>query len=243
MTAHSRFNWFELRTTDVAAASAFYADVVGFAVSGTRLLVGDVVVGEVTPLPARAIANGAPSHWLGHIGVDNIGHSMKQLIELGGAPLGAEVRTDDMHVAVMRDPFGAVLALSTKHATMSPVAWHQLNTQDRARAWSVYATLFGWSVRKTHELQLAGGPYQEFAWTDHGDPVGGIVASAALPGVHAAWIFYFRVDDLDAAIRRVDGARGETFDGPHTLPSGARVAICHDSSGAQFGLWGQDLPI
>ena len=243
MTAHAHFTWFELRTTDVAAASAFYADVVGLRVVGTQFFVGDAAIGEVTSLPERAIANGAPSHWLGHLGVANVGHSIKQLIELGGAPLGAEVRTDDNHVAVMRDPFGAVLALSNKTAERSAVAWHQLNTQDRARAWSVYATLFGWSPRKTHELNLAGGPYQEFAWSDHGEPVGGIVASAALPRVHAAWIFYFRVDNLDAAIKRVHAARGETFDGPHTLPSGARVAICHDSTGAQFGLWGQDPPL
>jgi predicted enzyme related to lactoylglutathione lyase len=79
MTA-SRFVWYELMTSDVAAASAFYAGVVGWraedsgmpGVDYTLLKVGGAQVAGMMPTPAELKAIGAPSAWRGYLAVDDV---------------------------------------------------------------------------------------------------------------------------------------------------------------------------
>jgi len=65
-----RFCRVQLRTTDVASARAFYAAVLG-----------DGVATDIVPLPDEAAARGAPPHWLGHIGVDDVDASARAFVE------------------------------------------------------------------------------------------------------------------------------------------------------------------
>ncbi|MEJ2547342.1 MAG: VOC family protein, partial [Gemmatimonadota bacterium] len=51
-----------------------------------------------------------------------------------------------------------------------------------------------------------------------------------------AWIFYVRVDDIEAAVERVKAAGGQVLNGPMEVPGGDRVAQCQDPQGAVFAL-------
>jgi predicted enzyme related to lactoylglutathione lyase len=50
----------------------------------------------------------------------------------------------------------------------------------------------------------------------------------------SAWIYYFQVADIDAAIARTASRGGKLLRGPMPVPSGARVALLIDPQGAVF---------
>ena len=73
------FHRFEHRSHDLAAARAFYDDVLD------GLPWGDVF--SLAPLPERAKAAGAPPHWLGHVGVEDVALTGQRLEERGAQRL------------------------------------------------------------------------------------------------------------------------------------------------------------
>lgn len=196
---------YELRTTDVESARAFYAEVLGPELWRHREL-------TVVPLPERAAALGAPSHWLGHAAIPDVSATVARMVSLGGQLLGPPLPPAPSR-AVLRDPLGAVLAVTSEPAPTGPsdvVVFEQLHTTDVARASAVYAALFGWR-----------------------SPA--IADTAHLPGVHPHWMFHFRVDDLDAALAKVLALGGKALE-PMTTPTGHLVAACEDPQGAAFAL-------
>ena len=229
------FGWYELRTTDVAAAAAFYADVLDVEVRDGTLFRGERPVAALSALPERARAAGAPANWLGHIVVADVDAAARAMLGRGGEPLGPP-RPAGAPLALLRDPFGAVLALSSTPARTDLVAWHELHCRDRAAALVVYGALFGWRATERLDFGLAAGPYQTFAWAD-GPPVGAMLDSARSPHVHTHWEFYFRVADLDAAIARARARGANVFQGPLPFVDGARIASCEDPQGAAFSLY------
>jgi hypothetical protein len=52
------------------------------------------------------------------------------------------------------------------------------------------------------------------------------------------WLFYFNVDDLDAASERVQAHGGQLFEGPFAVPGGQWIARYVDPQGAIFALQG-----
>jgi len=56
------------------------------------------------------------------------------------------------------------------------------------------------------------------------------------PGAHSAWLFYFNVDGIDAAVERVKAGGGELLMGPMEVPGGSWVLQGTDPQGATFAL-------
>jgi predicted enzyme related to lactoylglutathione lyase len=222
-----KFCRFELRTTDAEAARAFYARILGH----------DRAV--IWPLHEQALARGARPHWIGYLGVQDVELALAQFIERGATQLGpAPPTVAGGRAIVLRDPGGAIVALSTPPPeNVEPtvaVVWHVLNTNDVARATANYSELFGWSVTGHFDLG-AEGAFQQFAWQPGGDSVGVLGDIAARPGVHPHWLFYFEVDALEPAMIVTREAGGLALE-PLTLPSGERLCVCDDAQGATFGL-------
>jgi predicted enzyme related to lactoylglutathione lyase len=220
----ARFSCFVLRTTAVEAAAAFYDDVLGHR--------GDGIVA----LPEAALARGARPHWLGHIGVRELGGVeavAARFAERGATRLGPPPGVGDF--AVLRDPGGAVVAVADATGPSSArVVWHQLNTEDPERAAATYSALFGWSVPK--EIDLGPfGRHRQLAFGS-GEPIAGLISDVAgRPQVHTHWLFFFGVPSLDRALERVRAHDGIVI-GPLMLPAGVRIAACDDPQGAAFGL-------
>jgi uncharacterized protein len=118
---------------------------------------------------------------------------------------------------VVRDPVGAVLAVGADAATTprAPVVWHQLNARDVARARAFYADAFGWTHSEPADVTF-------------------LEISPTQPGIHDAWLFHFRVDDLNATVATVKAAGGLVA-GVFDLPDGDRLAVCDDPQGAFVG--------
>lgn len=233
----SVFCRYDLRTTDPDAARGFYSDIVGLdLMEGASLQEPSMLA--VWPLHEQARARGAPAHWLGQIGVADVEATVRRLVELGSERLGPTVRANDGTAFTnLRDPAGAVVAVrgSTQKPGAAPVAWHQLHTSDVARAWAVYSELFGWTHTETLDVADIVGGLRMFAWDDSGKTVGGMANTALAPGVHAHWLYYFPVADLDGSLAKVR-AKGGHAGNTAVLPNGDRLAPCEDLQGAAFGI-------
>jgi uncharacterized protein len=213
----SRFVRYELRTTDVNAATSFYA-----AVLGRRDL-------TIRALPDAARNRGAPAHWLGYLSTADQGGAIAALqrwTEHGAMPIGARVGNG----AVVRDPGGATLALLDSAAIEDVgVVFHALHTPNAERAAQRYAELFGWVLTETRQ------PFQHFAFEAGGPDAGVITDIAGRPEVHPHWMFFFAPASFEAALACVREHGGKVI-GPIALPDGRRVAACDDPQGAAFGL-------
>jgi predicted enzyme related to lactoylglutathione lyase len=227
----NRFFRYQLRTTNVEAARAFYKSVLGH---------DDPTI---VPLHEQAVARGAPAHWCGfvNVGTRDVELAAAEFAERGAVALAPKwINPEGLEAAVMKDPGGAVLALAKppRHGSGRPahdVEWHILNTPDVERAKQNYAALFGWHFDKPIELE-DGAVLHPFAWQPSDAAVGAFYDIAARPGVHPHWLFHFAVESLEQALAAVKRGGGVAID-PISLPNGDYVAVCDDPQGAAFALW------
>lgn len=221
---------YELRTTDVESAYAFYTDVFGadFWKDGI----------QVRPLPAPAIARGAPPHWLGHIQVEDVVGTMLRFVERDATVVGPRPHGGDAAQVIVRDPNGAMLAL-TSEAMRNPterVAWHLLSARDERQAFAVYSELFGWRGCDTYDFGPQRGRHISFTWAAGRDATGSISNLAQQPHVHPHWLFFFRTARLADALTKVRANGGLTLP-PWENARGDLVAVCDDPQGAAFALY------
>src|SRR5882757_7111183 len=90
---HGRFVWYELMTTDMAAARAFYANVVGWGTHDastpgfayTLFTARGASACGVIDLPEDARKMGVTPRWTGYVGVDDVDAAAASIKRLGGA--------------------------------------------------------------------------------------------------------------------------------------------------------------
>ncbi|HEV7448216.1 MAG TPA: VOC family protein, partial [Steroidobacteraceae bacterium] len=217
-----RFVWYELMTTDMAAAKAFYAGVVGWgsqdaSTSGLAyafFTAGSTSVGGLMDLPAEARKMGATPRWMGYVGVNDVDVISDRIKHLGGAVYVPPTSSNIGRISVVADPQAATLAVvkGLKSGQQQPaelgklgrVGWHELLATDREKAFAFYGELFGWQ-----KADAEIGPtntYQSFS--AGGQTIGGIVAKLPIEPV-PFWLYYFNIDDIDAATERVKTGGGE----------------------------------
>jgi hypothetical protein len=250
---HGRFAWYELITTDVADAKAFYAKVVGWGAQDastpglpyTLLTAGKASVSGLMELPEDARKMGATPRWMGYVAVKDVDATADRLKVLGGAVYVAPTNSNIGRISVVADPQTATLALvaGLKTGQRQPpaefgkpgrVGWHELLATDWQKAFAFYGELFGWQ-RADADI----GPtdmYQLFS--AGGQAIGGMFAKRPTDPV-PYWLFYINVDDIDAAMERVNTHGGQVFEGPLEMPGGSWIARCGDPQGAAFALQGQ----
>ena len=52
------------------------------------------------------------------------------------------------------------------------------------------------------------------------------------------WLYYFNVEDIDAAASRIQEKNGQVLMGPHEVPGGLWIILGVDPQGAMFSLVG-----
>ncbi|WP_245288212.1 VOC family protein [Bradyrhizobium sp. Ec3.3] len=245
------FAWYELMTTDVAAARAFYGKVVGWDVKDastagfayTVVAAGDSPVGGLMELPEEGRQLGATPRWVGYVSVDDMDTKAAQIRRLGGAILVSPTDSNIGRIAVVADPQGATFALVTglTYGQRQPggldqpgrVGWHELLAEDRNKVFDFYGQLFGW--QKAYGETDPADLYELFSAA--GQMIGGMLTK--LPSVsQPCWLYYFNVDDIGAAAQRVNSGGGRILQGPIELPDGCWIARCADPQGALFALQG-----
>jgi predicted enzyme related to lactoylglutathione lyase len=224
------FSRYQLRTTDVAGARAFYGALFGGEFWGPGI--------DVTPLPTALAGRGVPANWLGHIGVEDVVPPMYRFMDAGATRLGAPPPDGrDTAGVVLRDPLGANVALTPLEAARAAarVAWHLHLSRDEERALEVYASVLEWTALERQDLGERGR-HVTFAWDAGGRTVGSTSDMARRPHVHAQWLFFFATPDFDALLARVRELGG-LVTRPERTADGHRVVACDDPQGAAFGLY------
>jgi len=250
-TSPKSFFWYELMTTDMKAAEAFYSAVIGWrpapwgdsgAPPYTVMNAGDQGVGGIMDMPEEYRRSGGQPVWLGYIRADDVDAMTESIGQAGGAVHRPPTDIPGVgRFSVVADPQGVGFMLLQPSGPDQPpapadtpghVGWHELYTTDWEKAFEFYSSQFGWT--KADALDMGSmGTYQLFS--AGGDPIGGMMNKPEQIPV-PFWQFYFNVTAIDEAAERVRSNGGQILMGPMQVPGGSWIVQCLDPQGAAFAL-------
>ncbi len=127
-STRGKFVWYELMTSDTAAAEAFYKKAIGWeaqdsgmpGMSYTVVSAGGVGMGGIMELPEEARAQGATPGWMGYIAVDDVDATTRQTADAGGGIHKAPMDIPGViRFSVVSDPQGAIFIPCTPLMDMS----------------------------------------------------------------------------------------------------------------------------
>jgi len=258
MAGEGNFIWYELMTTDTAAAATFYGAVVGwtsdkagnttaggmdytlFKIPGFEM--GTAGMMALTP---EMRAGGAQPAWIGYVFVKDVDAKTQEVKARGGAVhMGPTDIPGIGRFSVIADPHGAILYLFKPNMPDGPmpempkpglsgtVGWNELYAGNLDEAFDFYSGLFGWT--KSMAVPMGDmGVYQVFA--NEGRDLGGMMRKFDQMPV-PFWNYYITVDAIDAAVERVKAHGGSITNGPHPVPGDAWIVQGMDPQGAMFAL-------
>jgi len=250
----SSFIWYELLTSDPGAAASFYGAVLGWTARDSgqagmdyRILsMQGVAVGGLMALPPSAAKPGMRPGWFGYVGVADADASVASIAAAGGTVHMPAMSLPGIgRMAMVADPQGASLYVmapvgsgpATSFAPGKPGfgGWHELHTKDWEAALAFYSAQFGWAKAQAMDM----GPMGTYLLFNFGS---GAIVGGMLNDSNAArpyWLYYFNVEEIDAANGRVKANGGETLMDPHQVPTGEWIIQARDPQGARFALVGR----
>lgn len=236
--------WFDLSTSDFAAAKQFYAELFGWTYEESGPEMGYYTMAFRDGRAAAAIAPKMPGQehgpvaWTVYFGVDNIGATVGRIKEAGGSVMVEPMHIGDAgHMAIVGDSDGAVFGLwqgetfpgagiEGEHGAM---AWAEVNSRDSAANAAFYSRVFDLTSQK---LDMPGPTYYTL---HHGEPaVAGVLQmDENWAGIPPHWMPYFAVAKLADADACVTKHGGKLLHGPIDSPYG-RIMVVQDAQGAVF---------
>ena len=240
------FIWHDLMTSDVEAAKAFYADVVGWTFSAQMpeyhvAETGGMGVGGIMATPPEL--KGMPPFWSGYVYVTDVDAACAKITALGGKIHREAWDIADVgRIAIVGDPTGAnfnIMAPIPREGGSLPassalgaVGWNEAHVGDLDIAWTFYSQMFGWT-KGTVMPMGAMGDYVLFQIA--GQDIGGMMKKQDMPPM-PMWLYYFNVDGIDAAVSRITRGGGKIAMGPHQVPGGQWIVMAFDPQGGSFQL-------
>lgn len=243
------FCWYELATTDQAAAKNFYTSLFGWSVNDYPMGPSEVYsmfglegkeVGAAYTLRPEQRSQGVPPHWMVYVAVENADEIARRAGELDAAVYAGPFDVADYgRMAVMADPTGAVFSIwqAKQHPGVGiegvdgSACWVDLTTPDTERAQKFYSELFGWTTgadKDSGYIHIQNG--EEY--------IGGMQSSAqrnAQAPPH--WMIYFLASDCDAFAGKAKDLGGQVLLPPTEMENVGRMGILRDPQGAVFALF------
>ena len=249
------FVWHELRTTDAKGAAAFYTHVIGWKIKDSGdpagvpyklFSVGGLDAAGLLELNQPMLDGGMRPAWVGFIGVKDVDADAKRVEQAGGK---LHCPPQDIpgigRWASVEDPQGAAFLLfkgSPDYAPSRPpmgtpgtVGWNELSANDGETAWPFYSSIFGWNLDRTMDMGPMG-TYRIF--NNGGAAIGAMMTRDPKNSPVPFWLYYFSVEDIDAANDRVKEKNGQVLMGPHEVPGDQWIILGQDPQGAMFALVG-----
>lgn len=243
--------WYELSTSDLAAAQTFYSSILGWTVADSGMpgmdyrlakANGAMVAGMMTARDGQSTA------WTIYFAVENCDKTFALATSLGATAISPPADIPNTgRFALLMDPEGAAFGIlqpqPTADGSMGDAFnqakrghgnWNELITTDPAGALDFYAKLFGWTRVRSVEM----GPemtYHIIGW--NGLEIGGTFAPASGMG-GSRWKPYFGIDSAGAAAVQIAKSGGTVTSGPDEVPGGAFTLQIHDPQGCELGLVG-----
>jgi predicted enzyme related to lactoylglutathione lyase len=238
-TAVGRFVWHDHQSDDPKKAQEFYGKLLGWTYEPFKTDQGEypmITKNDQQHGGFGQARGGAPSHWVGHVVVDDAAAAAKRAEGAGGTVLTVMDMPEVGKFAVIRDPQGAVISAfapaGEAQASEGAFAWDELHTSDLESAKRFYNEVFGWTA---NEQDMGGMTYVLFRSGDT-DRAG---AMTQMPGEQGPpnWLTYALTDDVDAKTEKVKELGGNVIMEPMDIPNIGRFSIIADPTGAVFGLF------
>lgn len=260
---HGDFIWYELMTSDIDAAKAFYGPMLGWSFEsheggGMEYHVFNAAgpgVGGFMPISKEMADGGARPLWAGYILVDDVDKAAAAIASAGGQtfmpptdiptvgriaflcdPQGAP-----FYVMKPQPPEGAPAGPSEAFCAYEPVdghcAWNELITADPKAAQDWYGKLFGFVEMEAFDMGPMGA-YHIMANAGQDFAYGAVMKKPDEMPV-SLWVYYFRVPDIDKAVDYIAANAGQVILGPMEIPGGDFVLNAMDPQGALFALIGK----
>ena len=242
--------WYELMTTDMAAAEKFYDAVVGWTSAPSADAPNPYQVFsrsgqvQVAGLMTRPSGMNMPPFWSMYVAVPSLEDAVAHIKRLGGSELSGVIDVPTIgRMQMLKDPQGAAFYIIQPAPTgerpetapeVGEASWHELVTTDAPAAMKFYSQIFQWQPSETMDMGEMGKYYMFNR--PHGMIGGMMNRPPAMAHVPPHWMIYFRVPDIDAAAERVKKNGGTIVNGPMEVPGGDRVANAMDPQGGAFSL-------
>jgi len=242
--------WYELMTTDMKAAEAFYRTVVGWTTTPFEDLPQPytMFVRPDGPPSAGVMTKpddvDAPPFWAMYVGVPKLEEAAAHISRLGGRACSPVIEVPTVgRMQMMTDPQGAAFYIYEPARSNQPpegpaqigeASWHELMTTDAPAALKFYSEVFGWQPSEALDMGPMG-KYHMFN-RPHGMIGGMMNKPPEMAAVPPNWQIYFRVPDIDAAVQRIKANGGQILNGPMEVPGGDMIVNALDPQGAAFSL-------
>ena len=242
--------WYELMTTDMKAAQAFYNAVVGWT---SAPFVGTpqpyATFGRTADAPVAGVMTtpegvNAPPFWAMYVGVPKVEEAAAHIRKLGGEEVSPVIDIPNVgRMQMMKDPQGAAFYIYEPASSEQPpegapalgeASWHELMTTDAPSAMKFYSQIFGWQPSEAIDMGPIG-MYHMFN-RPHGMIGGMMNKPPEMADVPPNWQIYFRVPDINAAVDRIKANGGKILNGPLEVPGGDWVLNAMDPQGGAFSL-------
>jgi predicted enzyme related to lactoylglutathione lyase len=237
--------WHELNTTDIAAADAFYSQLIGWKSKPwepnpsytiwTLGREGRAGLYQIHEIPNVVTP---PPHWLNYIGTADVDATVRQAVEFGGKVVTSAADVPRVgRMAVLQDPQGAMFAVQArierarwKEPQIGDFSWHELLTTNWQTAFDFYSKLFGWEKMQAMDMGPQG-TYQIFGTGGH--QLGGMF-NPGQPPVGPQWLPYILVRDARKTAEATRELGAIVAKEPTEVPGGDMVFTGVDLQGAMF---------
>jgi predicted enzyme related to lactoylglutathione lyase len=240
-------SWVDLASPDPDASARFYGGLFGWQATdagpveetgGYRMLQRD---GRNVAGLGPTQGAGQPAMWTTYVSTDDAEGVAARVREAGGQVVMEPFDVlGSGRMAVFADPAGAFISVwqPQSHPGADVVnepgslCWNELATRDIEQAKAFYRAAFGWEGETS-----AYGDTSYTEWKLGGRTIGGMIAmNEQWPAeVPPHWMVYFAVEDVDAAVGRVEELGGKVSVAPTDTPAG-RFAVLNDPHGAVFSI-------
>lgn len=237
--------WFDLSTSDLAAAKALYGELFDWSFFDAGEAFGHYTMAHVpSGRPAAAIAPKMPGQeqmptvWTVYWGTSDMEATIARIDAHGGRLMVPPMDIPDTgRMAIAVDPEGAVFGLwqanpfggagiEGEHGAM---CWSEVNCRDGAANAAFYAAVFDLTPQA---LDMPGVVYHTLHPRDGGEAVCGVLQMDAQWGdIPPNWMPYFAVADLQRANAIWTQHGGTTLAGPIASPYG-QIMVVQDPQGA-----------
>lgn len=229
-----RFIWYDLMTTEVVEARAFYTSVFGWdcrehGPEYWMIHVDGQAIGGMVHMDA---SHGAPNHWIAYVTTDDFSGTVAKVREQGGRVYFEKAIEGLGEFAVIADRQGAVISPfqmtnepppKSVAKAMNFISWAELHTSDPDDALAFYQALFGWKSQSWgSDYYLVGDEHSGGIMKGHGGP--------------PSWLLYVNVASTDSTAEAAVAAGGQVLVGPRDIPRIGRFAVFVDPTGAVFAV-------
>jgi predicted enzyme related to lactoylglutathione lyase len=253
--APGSFSWFELATSDQAAAKTFYTqlfgwDVEDFPIGPTETYSifrkGGRDTGAAYTMRPHEHQAGVPPFWMVYVATDNVDKAAERVTALGGKVMAPPFDVmENGRMAVVTDPAGAHFSLwqPNKHAGTGvtgehgTVNWVEISVPDRSKVMKFYEQLFGWKSVTGKDMKPAG-PNDEYPHFMLGDAMlGGFPPPEQRdPNAPPHFLVYFSVDDIAASTAKATSLGANAFVENMDIGENGKISVLADPQGAMFAL-------